>query len=73
MCREIFRKINVNFFFTGTILLHCPYILYMPPKADFIMANVARVSGVANGPLVIMLSQCTYLSLNINTNFPISM
>lgn len=28
----------------------------MPPKADFIMANVARVSGVANGPLVIMLS-----------------
>lgn len=42
-------------FFTGTILLHFEYILYMPPKADFIMANVAQVSGVANGPLVIMM------------------
>lgn len=58
MCREIIylERLMLFFFFTGTILLHCPYILYIPPKADFIMANVARVSGVANGPLVIMLS-----------------
>lgn len=50
--KEYLKKKILIFFYTRAILLRCPNILHLTPKANFVMALVAQVSNVVHGPLV---------------------